>query len=693
MKRGKDDERMMGPMFPRLHVNDTEKGGPRAPPRNKMALYEQLSIPSQRFNSLNPNNPAAVVPPASSSQGSGHENGMPYQLHQPRSTQPSDKSHGSRSDFNTPLVQLEHKERIDEEDFTVPTFVQSETNHERSKKANGTEEEISPSSPAYLNKSMNIPNTSVKEPKQTGFTGFNLRQEGRSQIKNLKESMALGEQSVKYVNSSKSRENTDGLLKQTDKEYRHRLANNFDRLQSTGASLHHESKTRSQLHNSISGNGCSNEPVRDIKNAHSAIRTRDSCPEKVGSPKNTTNQSGYHDYKTQGPLQTANGERSDDASEISMVDSISALDISPDDVVGIIGQKHFWKARRAIVNQQRVFAVQVFELHRLVKVQRSIAGSPNLLLEDSAYLGKPLKGSPAIKLPLECIVKPSPHIVEHKDDSENQNQNMECSAENGNAVGKTFLSSVQNTNQPSNYGPFSGNPLSAPLIPDSKFSPCFHQSPGHQWLIPVMSPSEGLIYKPYPGNGFMGPVCGGCGPPGQKPMMGSFANPPYGAPTSHEQYPGISHCYFPPYGMPVISGIGIEQTNSFSRQNSGGEVNFNMQHQSSCNVPTQKCGEVQCVEKMLASKETELPGSTASSPPGGRTQGVRVGHTPEARNALPLFPTSPAVNVSEGASQLDDTEQPTRVIRVVPHNARSATESAARIFQSIQQERKQNDSV
>lgn len=48
MKRGKDEGKITGPMFPRLHVNDTEKGGLRAPPRNKMALYEQLSIPSQR---------------------------------------------------------------------------------------------------------------------------------------------------------------------------------------------------------------------------------------------------------------------------------------------------------------------------------------------------------------------------------------------------------------------------------------------------------------------------------------------------------------------------------------------------------------------------------------------------------------------------------------------------------------------
>lgn len=73
MKRGKDDDKIMGPMFPRLHVNDTEKGGPRAPPRNKMALYEQLSIPTtQRFNPAglprNPSNSSSLVPAASPSQ-------------------------------------------------------------------------------------------------------------------------------------------------------------------------------------------------------------------------------------------------------------------------------------------------------------------------------------------------------------------------------------------------------------------------------------------------------------------------------------------------------------------------------------------------------------------------------------------------------------------------------------------------
>ena len=65
MRRGgaKDDaapDKVMGPLFPRLHVNDTLKGGPRAPPRNKMALYEQFSVPSHRYSAA-----AAAPPPPS----------------------------------------------------------------------------------------------------------------------------------------------------------------------------------------------------------------------------------------------------------------------------------------------------------------------------------------------------------------------------------------------------------------------------------------------------------------------------------------------------------------------------------------------------------------------------------------------------------------------------------------------------
>ncbi|XP_059442106.1 protein EARLY FLOWERING 3-like [Corylus avellana] len=210
-----------------------------------------------------------------------------------------------------------------------------------------------------------------------------------------------------------------------------------------------------------------------------------------------------------------------------------------------------------LYSQQRVFAVQVFELHRLIKVQQLIAESPNLLLEDGTFLGKAsLTVTPAKKLPLKYVLKPPSHIVKGKDNSENPNHKMEFSAEN--AVGKTCLSSVKNGSQPSNYGPYPGHLQPATMATGNNMGPwSFHQSPGHQWLIPVVSPSEGLIYKPYPGPGYMGTVCGGAGPFSPAPLTGNFMNPAYGVPASpHHQgignLPGttpLGHSYLPLYDM------------------------------------------------------------------------------------------------------------------------------------------------
>jgi EARLY FLOWERING 3 protein len=82
---GKDEapDKVMGPLFPRLHVNDTVKGGPRAPPRNKMALYEQFTVPSSRFSSPAASARAAggsLVPSTSASQVSRSLISFPFAL-------------------------------------------------------------------------------------------------------------------------------------------------------------------------------------------------------------------------------------------------------------------------------------------------------------------------------------------------------------------------------------------------------------------------------------------------------------------------------------------------------------------------------------------------------------------------------------------------------------------------------------
>lgn len=725
MKRGKDEEKIMGPMFPRLHVNDTEKGGPRAPPRNKMALYEQLSVPSQRCNPgvmpLKSNNASNLVPPASSSQGSGHERGVffPHHISPSTPTHLPEKLHARHSDaviLNTPLAQFEQrKKQGDEDDFRVPIFVHSGTEFHGRNQNSIDREILTPSSSTCLGHSINLQNACEKELKRTSSNGLSVGQDMRSQGDvNRKDYVSSREYSEKSASNLSTKEKIDESMKQVNKpsseDFRDQSSANFSSLHDTDGCLLQGNRAGAQLGEPDHVDCVSVETARDAWNA-SRVRSSSYSGDGLGSPSEPDNDGACRGDKTCGTLQKGNVDTNDDLSETSMVDSMSGLDITPDDVVGIIGQKHFWKARRAIVNQQRVFAVQVFELHRLIKVQRLIAGSPHLMVDESAYLGKPsLKSSPAKKLPLEYVVKPPPNMVMHKDDYERASHQLECSAEN--AVGKTHLPSVKNGNPPSNYGPYIGNPPPAPAPTDSKMGPwCYPQPPGHQWLVPVMSPSEGLVYKPYPGPGFMSTVCGGCGPMGPAPMTGSFINPAYGVPSSHHHqgigvHPGtppIGHGYFPPYGMsvmnhPTISGSAVEQMNRFaghgslsqSGQLSGGGASFNMQHQNSCNVPTPKRAIPQGV-KFPMSKDSEFQGSTASSP-SEREQQVGTGDTAEGRDPLPLFPMAPAA-IPAGDPQPNGTDQPTRVIRVVPHNPRSATESAARIFQSIQDERKQLDST
>lgn len=134
---------------------------------------------------------------------------------------------------------------------------------------------------------------------------------------------------------------------------------------------------------------------------------------------------------------------------------------------------------------------------------------------NDAFLGKLAKISPIKKIPLEYVLKPSLNIPKLKDNHEKlKNNTREFSAEN--AVEKTSLSSVQN----SCWSTFTGYQL--PPSDPKMGSWSLSQWPGHQWLIPVMSPSEGLIYKPYPGPGYMTPGPGPGPPPGKTSLFQIF---------------------------------------------------------------------------------------------------------------------------------------------------------------------------
>ncbi|KAK4726046.1 hypothetical protein R3W88_030963 [Solanum pinnatisectum] len=718
MKRGKGEEKLMGPMFPRLHVNDTEKGGPRAPPRNKMALYEQLSIPSQRFKYGISNNPNSA-----NIQGNGCENDEFFSVQLPPSRHPAENPHSCSSNSKTPLLPVESNKKTEEDDFRVPVFVKSKVGQGNGKLYSTLDGRKLSASTAVL----------------SGHSRKDLNDENSKQI-------AIGREISCNSTSIPSIDKLDDVLKKADVQLQYEPRDDPDNtfgIFCKNDLLRPECRVDSQV-----GGTMLCEPVRVVDNGDSSLLAKDvASKEQIIPNNNHSNDKESKEDKASESLQTKIVDQGDDLSETSMVQSISGMYISPDDVVGIIGQKHFWNARRAITNQQRAFAVQVFELHRLIKVQRLIASSQSML-EDSTYLskavkdssakklpleyivrdghnvskqrknfekpdtrmecsaentvGKPVKDSSAKRLPLEYIVRDGHNVSKQRKDFEKPNISMECSAEN--TVGKASFSSVQNNSQPSSYSLFSGHLITN----DSTMGPwSFNQPSGHQWLIPVMTPSEGLVYKPYPGPGVMSSICGGYGPPGSTPIIGNHSAPSYGIPASHHQYQGVrmpfappaGHNYFPSYGMPAInpaiSSSAVDQSSLFVAQGlqgqlSGGGANFSVQRQNSSNMPSNKNGTAPDV-KSHSYRDAEMQASTASSPSGTANK-IVVDNATERRNVLPLFPTSPATKNLDISSQPQVPSHHARVIKVVPRNARSATESAARIFQSIQEERKQYDS-
>ncbi|OMO66437.1 hypothetical protein COLO4_30566 [Corchorus olitorius] len=776
-----------------------------------MALYEQLSIPCQRFNSGSsfsmlpapPNNSSNLVPSIFSSRGGGNERSMFMPLgNSSESTILGEKFHSysisgielniAKGNQERKLMKVTDHQSLDttslipaiskskplqplsfssfkayslrkpghDDDLRVPTSARSGIDQNRScskqqshDQENLTKLDLSSSTQLQTANEKQVKENNSVDPKSRRYVGIQAEEDGRLSRGN----QDLIERSNSFQSNRDSSSGMSTKIKNSESLKRPHASLNQENKSSLAVMLNSIDGPNARLHQECTQNklilreNILVEPGRCRENA-SKVRNEPYLRQPLavdnGSPIAIENRNKAQEEKKSMAIEVGGVGRHNNVPSALVVESISPLDISPDDVVGIMGEKQFWKVRRAIVKlvlssfididcdsdrgrrgfvatilndhltrkrltdcdqprtscQQRVFAVQVFELHRLLKVQKLIAGSPQMLLEETIFMGKPSLDISIKKFPSDRALEIEPSsILKVKDNSQKPNISIECADEN--AVAKLPLPSSNDetsrglVTQRTKHGPYSGNALSTPIAANTRTSPWCFSPPGSQWLVPVMSPSEGLVYKPYtgpcpPSGSFMAPVYGSCGPVNLAAGGGEFLNTAYGVPASHQQgigiHPGIppiGQTYFPHYGMPVmnpsVSGSAVEQMSPFTgvpskgNQLSTGDVNFTIAHQSSCNMPSQMSqANSYCAGKFPASKESERQGSTASSP----SERPKV-------NALPLFPTEPTTQASDHNAQTSG--QRTRVIKVVPRNPRLATESAARIFQSIQEERKQ----
>lgn len=639
----KDDGKKMDPLFPRLHISDTDKGGPRTPPRNKMAL----NLPSQRCISgsvspilpLSTNNGSSLVPATSSYHDASYKRSVfssfGSSCGSTRLATRLDSYHSSGINLNISLTTVKqtiettncqtlcgggHIKRGDYCLFKPQDF--KSTMNSPVKKPEDEDDYFVPSlsfgNGQYRGKFPTLTtNSHIKHP-TIKPTDKDVNQDNK-----LNTTIIANEPMPYYSDRLRFSEMLSGELALLSPRKTSILVDEPQMLEDSSIRL----PLKRKIFQETAKDGILVEPELGAR------KTTTSKCTLMGDDHKTDHEDlasiGKCKEDDHGCLQLGDVGKNGDISETNF---ILCHNITPKEVSQIIGQEQYCKARRTIVQQQKVFQSQLFELHRLIKVQKLLAESPDIVLEDNFYKLKKMPSSEDIFQNLDhhrnetCLTFPI----------------------------ETTIRKPLHINNP--------NSIDLPPPPSTAKQPpwCFLPPPGNQWLVPVRSPSEGLVYKPYTGPcpppvGLMAPIYG----MSLTPSNGEFINGGYNIPASYQQGVGVFPTT-PLYGFPAVTKPACSPTMEYSKP-----------IKSLCNI--EKLG------SLNENKESELQGSGCYERKKGGDE-------------LPLFPTTPMVQDSDQCTEEKGyDESRIKVIKVVPHNPKLASESAARIFQFIQEERKQYD--
>lgn len=241
---------------------------------------------------------------------------------------PSEEQYSQYSELSTSLAQVEQRKIIEEDDYRVPIFIQP-VPAEFDKYSKGfSQEKLPPSNPPYLH-----PSLKFQQANEIGMLEITIGQEGGSKKREMSnESVAGRKKTVSSISHQ------PGVA----------LDNSVDRLR-TDDSAQPELCAESRLSGDSQctdalGTNMAATAKRNSSNSDEAMQFGD---QNIVRDLSYDSGSG-EDGSCRSP-HAGNLERGDSGSETSILDTESALEITPDDVVGTIGQKHFWKARRAIM--------------------------------------------------------------------------------------------------------------------------------------------------------------------------------------------------------------------------------------------------------------------------------------------------------------------------------------------------------
>ncbi|KAI5061482.1 hypothetical protein GOP47_0023987 [Adiantum capillus-veneris] len=359
-----------GPLFPPLHVNDTGKASLKAPPRNKMALFEQFTVP---FNCYLPPNKGAGSESASKQRGTNdfHNSYTQYSMATnlaPEAVFNSGVRGIGKSSNGSSLCSLSICSAI----VNVDEQLQEPENDTYF---------LSERKLGMMSQKGWSPNEKVlKDNPRDGivangvFMSPHVDQNGQV----CEQAVGSVRDSFQTCNKGSIAVGNLGSVKLDIKELSYQEIDNSNKgsASAPGGPIFYSKTT-----------DCRPTENNTVSKASNQLKTNDKC-----ALESVVNAFEKPAVVSQGDV--ASIAATSPTTHCDMMKSSPVLplpaNIKPKHVIHTIGQQLFWKARRAILRQQEVFANQVFELHKLIEVQKLLAKMPSTLIESHLISGMDL---------------------------------------------------------------------------------------------------------------------------------------------------------------------------------------------------------------------------------------------------------------------------------------------------------------
>uniref|UniRef100_A0A7I4E496 Uncharacterized protein n=2 Tax=Physcomitrium patens TaxID=3218 RepID=A0A7I4E496_PHYPA len=376
---GSKQQEVGAALFPRLHVAETKKAGPRGPPRNKMALSEQLTIPSHKFK------PSPIALPSS-----GRNTKYPSMCTPTYLPQVQTGSYDSMYSFvpmnymNSGIIPtMACVPMMNSGLYSVDSRSSLNTCSSKSTVVDGSSEPSVGGAVTQPPKSFNHSKQHSPSKKGSRDDEFAVPAHSSGTPSSLLQTQqdSREEQLPPGCKNFVMEKRTSACVNQVRRIVTEKSIEVTSRKRKDDASWHtasEECTTVSAIDNDVDSQEFRHTELDRVPVGHRGHVKPSSCKIRQEDVRIHGNEDIISNISSENQSEEISELYQQKRGSSARTGSLMLENVPTDfvqlrDVVNIFGQQGFWKTQKVIIRQQRIFSKQLFDLHRIMEVQHLLA--------------------------------------------------------------------------------------------------------------------------------------------------------------------------------------------------------------------------------------------------------------------------------------------------------------------------------